>query len=363
MRKECEASLKPGQAGLIVTHGNTTRKHRPLEGDLVVLGRAAPCDILLVSPEVAPVHCILQRGPDGWRLRDCCGGRHATRLNGQQIHEETLRDTDVLQIGTFTFEVRLPSARPTPVLGSTPVVDDHVAARLKHLRRSRRNLIRLALRLRRKALQANTLPPTLAELEREAQCLRALQRDYEARVKGYEGRLDELEKAERELCDERAAFEDECAERQARLDKAEHDMAHRQAEMETRLKLRWEECRQHCRQAEQAHAESLSARPEQTAEAVVAASQELARLLDRRGQELNCFARYLRRWHKRLLEQMPSRREEGRTASERAPRASGIRQRLALLHSLKQELSGTSASAPGEQRRASAELVMDHPAR
>ena len=357
MRKECEASLKPGQAALIVTYGNTTCKHRPLEGDLVVLGRAPTCDISLVSPEVAPVHCILQRGHDGWRLRDCSGGRHTTRLNGRPIHEEALRDTDVLQIGAFSFEVRLPSARVTPVLGNTPVVDDRVAVRLKHLRRSRRNLVRLALRMRRKARLANPLPPSLAELEKQAQCLRELQRESEARVKAYEGRLDELEQAEREVCDERAAFEHECSERQARLDKVESDLAQRQAAMETQLKLRWEELRQRCRQAEQAHAEFLQATPPPTAE-VATVSQEWAQELDRRSQELNCFARYLRRCRQQLLEQTRPR-EEGHPASERKPRASGIRERLVQLPSLKQELSGTSASAPGDTLRTSVELVTD----
>ena len=86
-------------------------------------------------------------------------------------------------------------------------------------------------------------------------------------------------------------------------------------------------------------------------------------MLDRRSQELNCFARYLRRCRQQLLEQTARQREEGRTVSERSTRASGIRERLAQLRSLKQEIIGASASAPGDQLRAGTELVMDHPAR
>ena len=219
MHDEREASIKPGQAALIVTYGNTTRRYRPLESDLVVLGRAPNCDISLVSPEVAPVHCILQRRSDGWRIRDCCGGRFATRLNGRTINDEKLHDCDVLQVGTFSFEMRLPTARPTPVL------DDRLAAQIKSLQRSRRNLVRLALRLRRKARRANSLPPTFAELERQAECLRNLQRDYQTLLKEYEARLNQLERAERELCDARVAFEQECVERRIQLEKAEHDTA------------------------------------------------------------------------------------------------------------------------------------------
>lgn len=224
MHKEREASIKPGQAALIITYGNAMRKLNPLEGDLVVLGRAPNCDISLGSPEVAPVHCILQRTEDGWRVRDCSGGRHATRLNGQPVREEQLHDCDVLQVGTFSFEMRLPAARPTPLLGSTPVVDDRMTGRLKALQRSRRNLVRLALRLRIKARKAHSLPPSLAELEQQADCLRSLQRDYQALVSEYETRLNQLERAERDLCDERVVFERDCTERWTRLEKAEYDM-------------------------------------------------------------------------------------------------------------------------------------------
>lgn len=228
MYNEREASFKPGQAALIITYGNATRKVSPLEGDLVVLGRAPTCDISLGSPDVAPVHCILQRNDDGWRLRDCSGGRHTTRLNGRPVREAQLHDCDVLQVGTFSFEMRLPAARPTPVLGSTPVVDDRTSGRLKSLQRSRRNLVRLALRLRSKAHKAHSLPPSLAELERQAECLRGLQRDYQELLKQFEAKLSQLERAERELCDERVAFERDCTERWTRLEKAEYDMARRQ---------------------------------------------------------------------------------------------------------------------------------------
>jgi pSer/pThr/pTyr-binding forkhead associated (FHA) protein len=224
MHKQREATLKPGQAALVVTYGNTTRRFHPLEGDLVVLGRSANCDITLVSPEIASTHCILQRRGDGWCLRDCCGGRHATRLNGRVVREEKLSDCDVVQIGTFSFEMRLPVLRPTPVVGASLLADERLAARIKSLQRSRRNLIRIALRLRHKARRGTSLPPTFAELERQAESLRSLQRDYQRLVQEYEGRLNQLEQAERELCDARTAFEQECTEKRIGLEKAEHEM-------------------------------------------------------------------------------------------------------------------------------------------
>ena len=82
MRKEREGQFDPTQPALIVTYGNTTRKHRPLNGDLVVIGRSSCCDIGLVSPEVAPIHCVIVKGLEGWRLRDCTG-RSGTRPQWQ----------------------------------------------------------------------------------------------------------------------------------------------------------------------------------------------------------------------------------------------------------------------------------------
>jgi pSer/pThr/pTyr-binding forkhead associated (FHA) protein len=308
MRKDSEDAMKPGQAALIVTYGNTTKKHRPLDRDILVLGRAPSCDVALVSPEVAPVHCLILRFADGWRLRDCSGGRHATRLNGRVVHEEALYDTDVLQIGTFSFEVHLPATRPTPVPGTTPVVEERPpVALVKRLERSRRNLVRLALKMRQRPRQANAMPPTLAELEKQAACLRGLQRDYETLVKEYESRLADLENAEREVCDERAVFERDCTERQTRLEKMEHHLARREAESEARLKLRWEECQERCQQAELTHSRFLQALPAANAEAGAGASipPELAVLLDRRSQELNHFARYLRRCRQQMREPAP----------------------------------------------------------
>jgi pSer/pThr/pTyr-binding forkhead associated (FHA) protein len=313
MRKECEEAVQAGQPALIVTYGNTTRKHRPLDRDVTLLGRAPSCDISLASPEVAPVHCVILHTPEGWRIRDCSGGRHATRLNGQAVHEEPLRDTDVLQVGTFSFEFHLPNSRPTPVPGSTPVVDQRLAQRVQRLQRSRRKLVGLALKLRQRAGKSTHLPPTLAELERQAECLRGLQRDYETLVKEYESRLADLEQVEREVCDERAEFERERTERQTKLEKAEHELVREQAEVEARLKARWEECQERCRQAEQAHAhlaQGLSA-----SDAATAMTREMSAVLDRRSQELNYFARHLRRSRRQLLERTPPPQSESEPES------------------------------------------------
>src|SRR3954471_8256642 len=95
-------AIDPAQPALLVTYGNTTKKHRPLNSEMFVLGRSSVCDFSLVSPEVAPVHCVLVRVAGGWRLRDC-SGRPGTRVNGKVVQETVLDDGDIIQIGAFSF--------------------------------------------------------------------------------------------------------------------------------------------------------------------------------------------------------------------------------------------------------------------
>ncbi|MGH9677597.1 MAG: FHA domain-containing protein, partial [Candidatus Acidiferrum sp.] len=126
MRKDSDDQLDPNRPALIVTYGNTTRKYRPLDRDVIVLGRAPGCDLGLASPEVAPVHCVLVHGADGWKIRDC-SGRAGTRVNGTAIVEGLLKHGDTLQVGTFSFEAYGPTssreltAIPVPV--ATPAAE------------------------------------------------------------------------------------------------------------------------------------------------------------------------------------------------------------------------------------------------
>ncbi len=67
-RSRPDSSPADDGPALVVTYGNTTRKTRPLDCDLIVVGRAPGCDLGLVSPEVAPIHCLIARVPVGWRI-------------------------------------------------------------------------------------------------------------------------------------------------------------------------------------------------------------------------------------------------------------------------------------------------------
>jgi hypothetical protein len=219
MSRKLEDVLDPSQPTLIVTYGNTTRKHRPLDGEVLVIGQNRACDMGLASPEVAPVHCLVIRGSNGWRIRDC-GSRCGTRVNGKAVQEAELHDGDAIQIGPFSFQTHLPH-RPAPA--AIPVATATNSA-LPRLQRSRRNLAVIALRIRRR-LQAeravarqNHAPP--------ADNLRDKQREFAARAA-------RLEEAERELAAARSRHEQEVAAFQRRAADREKQMADEEKLLET----------------------------------------------------------------------------------------------------------------------------------
>lgn len=186
MRRESEETFDPSKPTLIVVYGATRRKYRPLVGDVVLVGRGPCCDIGLVSPEVAPVHALIARKRDGWTIRDCSG--RATRVNGTSVSNAPLRNGDVIQIGTFSFEAHLPPegtpAVPVAALPAVPVARPPergepggptavLTRACERLQASRRRLVELALsmrsRLREQVVQGN-------EQARQAQDLGVMER-------------------------------------------------------------------------------------------------------------------------------------------------------------------------------------------
>jgi DNA repair exonuclease SbcCD ATPase subunit len=189
MRDERGTKFDPNKPALLVKYGNTSKKRRTLDKEVVVLGRAAGCDIGLESPDVAPIHAVIVRAADGWRIRDC-SGRLATRLNGKTVHDEPLADEDVIQIGAFSFDVYLPQSQWGPAGGAPMAAAIDVPVDLARANRSRSNFARLALRLRRRIAQlrleiAESEAKTSErqqELELQSRSLRELRRDLDSRI-------------------------------------------------------------------------------------------------------------------------------------------------------------------------------------
>ncbi len=278
MRNERAAPLA-NQPALVVTYGNTTRKHRPLERDVTVLGRAPGCDVGLVSPEVAPVHCIIARVAGGWRLRDCTG-RGGTRLNGQGITEASLSDGDVLQVGTFSFRLRLPGAKVPPGVGTTPPPQGADLPDLRHLEQSRRNLAQLALRLRRRLRVAESAVSSQEELDLQADRLRTLHREIETRRR-------QQEQAEAGLRAEREAFEQELAGRRRQVEETEVRLRAERLQMEERARS----------------LEEAERRVEEAQRQVDLAPNVAREELDRKAAELSALSRNLNRRHLLVQEQ------------------------------------------------------------
>jgi len=134
------------QPALVVLHGGAADTCRPLDRDVVTVGRARGADIGLDAPDVSSVHCVIWKSSIGYQIRDC-GSRAGTKLNGDMIQESVLHDGDVLQVGPFSFRVQLPAGAKVPSR----------EARAKHLEHSRRNLARLALALRQRLKDSHHL--------------------------------------------------------------------------------------------------------------------------------------------------------------------------------------------------------------
>jgi pSer/pThr/pTyr-binding forkhead associated (FHA) protein len=261
-----EESFDPSQPALIVKYGATKKKHRPLLRDVVVLGRGQGCDIGLVSPEVAPVHCVLLRLPTGWIIRDCSG--RATRLNGQPITEEPLKDGDIITVGTFSFEAHLPSKSGATVTTGTPASTAD-ARKIDHLERSRRKLAEQALRLRTRVRELESDDEARhrqqQELDRMEELLRSARKEAIQKNQALEKRRSELDAYARHLKREAQNLRDQAhdAEADAVRMQVQNDIERRRIEqLQTELQGRLDEL-ESVTDALEAERESLSAEREQ----------------------------------------------------------------------------------------------------
>jgi pSer/pThr/pTyr-binding forkhead associated (FHA) protein len=224
------------QPALIPMFGGVEKKPRPLDRDVIAIGRARGCDIGLDAPEVSTLHCILYRSPDGFRVRDC-GSRIGTRVNGE-VPRHALAEGDVLQIGPFSFTVRIPpGARPDPRKPD--------GTRLEHCQRSRRNVIQLALHLRRRLHQRNVGPGDEAQTE-----LNRKATDLRNRIRQYDQRSNQLEQAERDLEADRDQLKREREGHLAHVQQVEGELAKRLEAADQEIHTRWREFQERCAQEE-----------------------------------------------------------------------------------------------------------------
>src|SRR5947209_5226464 len=219
MRKD-RNQIDPKKPALILTYGSCPGKVRPLDRDFLVIGRAPACDLVLNSPEVSPVHCLLIKTREGWLLRNT-NPRVGTQLNGEAVQDVRLVDDDSLQIGTFSFKVHLPpTADSGPVPAAAPVADVAPVTPLpgtktRRLQASRQRLVRLAWNLRRRLhqhramarIEKQSMAQREADLEQRAQALDARQRECENLLAQLEEQQADVNDGRQEVLDAAAALE------------------------------------------------------------------------------------------------------------------------------------------------------------
>ena len=220
------------QPALIPIAGNFDRKPRSIDRDVTTVGRARGTDLCLEANEISTLHCVLYRTGEQYRIRDC-NSRSGTRINGTAVKSQTLHDGDIVNLGPFSFEFRIP-----PALFPNAKVDP---VRIEHWKSSRRKLANFALKLRNR-LQGSA--PREQEWAQKAHLLKE-------KIRSYDQRLSELEDAETELTQEREQIAREMESHRQRVQQQEGQLANRFAEADREIRQRWQEFQQRC-QAEEA---------------------------------------------------------------------------------------------------------------
>jgi pSer/pThr/pTyr-binding forkhead associated (FHA) protein len=279
MKRKSSFGMDKTQPALLVQHGNTAQKHRPLDRAAVTLGQARGCDIELDAPEVSTVHCVITRGPDGLFIRDC-NSRMGTRVNGERIKEGYLHDADILQVGPFSFQVYLPPGFATqpekaPSMNATgPGTDTKAPSNTQ---------------------MEQILAAKETELQQQEESLQKLQQDLERQRQ-------ELDEGNRQLEQNHRSMQEENNKIHAHAQHWEKELAERQAKADKEIEARMEECRQKCAAMEKAQAQTLKqATPAPSASAP--ATPEQNRSLEIRQNELDKFAKHLQSLQQKLREQ------------------------------------------------------------
>jgi pSer/pThr/pTyr-binding forkhead associated (FHA) protein len=279
MKRKSNLGMDKTQPALLVQHGNTAQKQRPLDRAAVTLGQARGCDIELDAPEVSSVHCIITRGLDGLYIRDC-NSRMGTRVNGERIREGYLHDADILQVGPFSFQVYVPPSFVTqpekgPSLTATAAAAGTSAGQ---------------------AHDDQASAAKEAELQQLEETLQKQQQDLEQREK-------QLEEDAKQMAASRAAMQEETRKVEAHAQQWEKELHERQAKADEEIKARLKECEQKWAEMEKAHAEKLKKQGPASSPKQSQVSPEKTRELEIRQQELDKYAKHLQTLQQRLREQ------------------------------------------------------------
>jgi hypothetical protein len=85
-----------------------------LTGSMLTIGRTAENDIALHSKMVSRHHARLLIGPTGIIVEDA-GSTNGCFVNGEQVRQHLMHDSDVLELGDLRYRLRQRGARETAV--------------------------------------------------------------------------------------------------------------------------------------------------------------------------------------------------------------------------------------------------------
>jgi uncharacterized coiled-coil DUF342 family protein len=96
-----------------------------LTGTMLTIGRTAENDIALPSKMVSRNHARLLIGPNGIIVEDA-GSTNGCFVNGEQVKQHLMRDSDVLELGDLRYRLRLRNPRETAVRANVvPLFDQN----------------------------------------------------------------------------------------------------------------------------------------------------------------------------------------------------------------------------------------------
>lgn len=100
---------------LTVVSGELSGKVLELgEKEVVVVGRDPGCDFVLDHPDTSRKHAEIRNTPQGFLVKDL-GSTNGTKVNGQAITEQLLKNNDEVVFGAVKFKAELPTDGSTRV--------------------------------------------------------------------------------------------------------------------------------------------------------------------------------------------------------------------------------------------------------
>lgn len=128
----------PAPSKLVAQSGPASGQEFSLEGDELVIGRAADNPVSIPDTSVSRKHALVRKTADGWAVSDL-GSGNGTMLNGEAIADETpLNDGDVITLGDT--ELRYAGAgAPAAAAAEEPTSESPAGGRSRPPVRTARN--------------------------------------------------------------------------------------------------------------------------------------------------------------------------------------------------------------------------------